>query len=230
MGAALLWPSGVVQHGGVVLGPKFAALHAFDDRIESDPGYTDLLRVAHECGAVTAACLLTERRLFLETGGFDEYRFPVNFNDVDYFLRLRAGGLRVVLTPHARLLHRKSALARGARKPPRPGLPLPARTAQFARDLGRDAWTADIPLTIRCSRSTGRPIPAWPGRRALRRRACHSGPSPVRFRRGFDRRAIDPATRCGFFWPTPAFAQSRPAEMAWAAVLCWPSLRLIWNS
>ena len=109
VGAALLWPSGVVQHGGVVLGPKFAALHAFNDRIESDPGYADLLRVAHECGAVTAACLLTERRLFLAAGGFDEYRFPVNFNDVDYCLRLRAGGLRVVLTPHARLLHRESA-------------------------------------------------------------------------------------------------------------------------
>jgi GT2 family glycosyltransferase len=117
VGAALLWPSGVVQHGGVVLGPKFAALHAFDDRIDSDPGYTDLLRVAHECGAVTAACLLTERRLFLETGGFDEYRFPVNFNDVDYCLRLRAGGLRVVLTPHARLLHRESASRGGERRP-----------------------------------------------------------------------------------------------------------------
>ena len=117
VGAALLWPSGVVQHGGVVLGPKFAALHAFDDRIDSDPGYADLLRVAHECGAVTAACLLTERRLFLQTGGFDEYRFPINFNDVDYCLRLRAGGLRVVLTPHARLLHRESA-SRGAERRP----------------------------------------------------------------------------------------------------------------
>ncbi len=117
VGAALLWPSGVVQHGGVVLGPKFAALHAFNDRIESDPGYADLLRVAHECGAVTAACLLTERRLFLAAGGFDEYRFPVNFNDVDYCLRLRAGGLRVVLTPHARLLHRESATRGDERRP-----------------------------------------------------------------------------------------------------------------
>ena len=117
VGAALLWPSGVVQHGGVVLGPKFAALHAFNDRIESDPGYADLLRVAHECSAVTAACLLTERRLFLAAGGFDEYRFPVNFNDVDYCLRLRAGGLRVVLTPHARLLHRESATRGDERRP-----------------------------------------------------------------------------------------------------------------
>ena len=57
VGAQLIWPSGVVQHGGVVLGANFAATHAFNDRVEGDPGYADLLRVAHECSAVTAACL-----------------------------------------------------------------------------------------------------------------------------------------------------------------------------
>ena len=109
VGAMLVWPSGVVQHGGVVLGPSFAATHAFNDRIESDGGYGDLLRVAHECSAVTAACMLTRRRDYLEVGGMDEVRFPVNFNDVDYCLKLRAQGKRVVFTPHARLLHHESA-------------------------------------------------------------------------------------------------------------------------
>ena len=32
VGALLSWPSGVVQHGGVTLGPNFAATHAFNDR------------------------------------------------------------------------------------------------------------------------------------------------------------------------------------------------------
>jgi hypothetical protein len=90
VGAQLVWPSGVVQHGGVVLGPSFAAAHAFTDRIDSDVGYCDLLRIAHECSAVTAACLVTRRRDYLEVGGMDEVRFPVNFNDVDYCLKLRA--------------------------------------------------------------------------------------------------------------------------------------------
>ena len=77
VGALLLWPSGVVQHGGVVLGPKFEAAHAFRDRIDGDGGYGDLLRVAHECSAVTAACLMTRRRDYLEAGGMDETHFPV---------------------------------------------------------------------------------------------------------------------------------------------------------
>jgi GT2 family glycosyltransferase len=109
VGATLLWPGGVVQHGGVVLGPSFAAGHAFNERIDGDPGYADLLCATHEVSAVTAACLLTNRRLFLELGGFDSVHFPVNFNDVDYCLKLRAKGLRIVQSVHAKLLHRESA-------------------------------------------------------------------------------------------------------------------------
>ena len=105
VGALLVWPSGVVQHGGIVLGPSFTAMHAFSDRIDGDVGYSDLLRVAHECSAVTAACMLTRRDDFLEVGGMDEVRFPVNFNDIDYCLKLRALGKRIVFTPHAKLLH-----------------------------------------------------------------------------------------------------------------------------
>ena len=109
VGAALLFPSQVVQHGGIVLGPNFAASHAFCERIDGNPGYADLLMVAHQCSAVTAACLLTRRRLFMELGGFDGTHFPVNFNDVDFCLRLRSRGYRIVMTPHAKLIHRKSA-------------------------------------------------------------------------------------------------------------------------
>jgi GT2 family glycosyltransferase len=127
VGALLLWPSGVVQHAGTVLGPSFAAAHAFCDRLHTDPGYTDLLRVAHECSAVTAACLLTRRRDYLDVGGMDELHFPVNFNDVDYCLRLRAKGKRIVLTPHARLYHFESA-SRGQDDSPE-------KAGRFSREL-----------------------------------------------------------------------------------------------
>jgi GT2 family glycosyltransferase len=109
VGALLVWPSGIVQHGGVALGPSFSATHCFNDRIDGDAGYGDLLRVAHECSAVTAACLVTRRRDYLDAGGMDEIRFPVNFNDVDYCLKLRAEGKRIVFTPHAKLVHLESA-------------------------------------------------------------------------------------------------------------------------
>lgn len=109
VGAALLWPSGVYQHCGIVLGVGFAPAHAFNDRAVGDPGYGDLLAVAHECGATTGACLMTPRHLFLGSGGLDAARFQIDYNDVDYCLRLRALGYRVVMTPHARLTHRESA-------------------------------------------------------------------------------------------------------------------------
>jgi O-antigen biosynthesis protein len=127
VGALLVWPSGVVQHGGTVLGANFAATHAFSDRIHADPGYADMLDVARECSAVTAACMLTRRRDYLDIGGMDELHFPVNFNDVDYCLKLRAAGKRVVFTPHARLRHLESA-SRGRDEQP-------DRAARFAREL-----------------------------------------------------------------------------------------------
>jgi GT2 family glycosyltransferase len=109
VGALLIWPSGVVQHGGVVLGSSLGATHAFNDRLATDSGYADQLLVAHDCSAVTAACMLTRRADYLAVGGLDESYFPINFNDVDYCLKLRARGKRIVFTPHARLLHLESA-------------------------------------------------------------------------------------------------------------------------
>jgi O-antigen biosynthesis protein len=161
VGALLVWPSGIVQHGGVVLGPSFAAKHAFNDRVDGDGGYGDLLRVAHECSAVTAACLVTRRRDYLDVGGMDEIRFPVNFNDVDYCLKLRAKGKRIVFTPHAKLMHLESA-SRGSDVGA-------GQTERFERELQnlREKWgevlAADPYYSPMLSRD---PIPfsalAWP--------------------------------------------------------------------
>jgi GT2 family glycosyltransferase len=51
---------------------------------------------------------MTRRAVFDEVGGFDE-ALPVDFNDVDFCLRLRAAGYRTVFTPFARLCHHESA-------------------------------------------------------------------------------------------------------------------------
>lgn len=117
VGAVLRWPSGVVQHGGIVLGPGFSASHAFDDRLHGDPGYGDLLRVASEPSAVTGACLLVRKGAYTSVGGMDEVHFPVNFNDVDLCLKLLARGGSVVLTPHLDAVHFGSATRGPDRRP-----------------------------------------------------------------------------------------------------------------
>jgi O-antigen biosynthesis protein len=130
----LLWPNKVIQHAGIVLGPNFAASDAFNDCMEGDAGYGDLLRVAHEASAVTAACLLVRRQDYLAVSGFDESAFPVLFNDVDFCLRLRAAGKRVIVTPHARLIHHESATRKNDLARDRAG--------RFKRELGelRNRW------------------------------------------------------------------------------------------
>jgi GT2 family glycosyltransferase len=147
VGALLLWPSGVVQHGGTVLGPSFAATHAFSDRLHDDPGYTEILLAAHECSAVTAACMLTRRSDYLDVGGMDAVHFPVNFNDVDYCLRLREKGKRIILTPHARLYHHESA-SRGrdetADKAKRFSRELTCLRARWGNSLLEDAYYSPV--------------------------------------------------------------------------------------
>lgn len=115
VGCKLYYPDGRVQHAGDVVGPGRRAghLHAFIGR--DDPGYCNRAIVAQEFSSVTAACLITWRDLYLRLGGFDEKNLPVAYNDVDFCLRVRQAGHRVVWTPHAELYHHES-VSRGKDK------------------------------------------------------------------------------------------------------------------
>ncbi|MER3449352.1 MAG: glycosyl transferase family 2 [Chloroflexota bacterium] len=113
VGAKLLLPDGRIQHGGVVLGLSGGADHAFYGLPGDEPGYFGLAAVARNCSAVTAACLMTRRRVFEEVGGFDP-NLDVAFNDVDLCLKMLAAGYRVVWTPFAVLYHYESSTRRKA--------------------------------------------------------------------------------------------------------------------
>jgi len=109
VGKKLLWPNGLVQHGGVVVGVNGLAAHAFNDCWTDDPGYMGLNRLDREQSAVTAACLMIRKEDFLAVGGLDETHLPVTFNDVDLCLKIRGQGKRVVLTARFPLIHHESA-------------------------------------------------------------------------------------------------------------------------
>jgi GT2 family glycosyltransferase len=109
VGALLLYPTGLVQHAGVVVGLGGLAGHAHRFFAADHPGYMERLRVPQFVSAVTAACLVVARRKFEKVGGFDEMAFPVALNDVDLCLKLRAAGLENFWTPEARLIHKESA-------------------------------------------------------------------------------------------------------------------------
>ncbi len=105
----LLYPDRSVQHAGVIIGLSGVAGHMYADAAPDDPGYAGRIMVTQDLSAVTGACQVMRRSLFEQLGGLDERNLAVAYNDIDFCLRVREAGLRVIYTPHARLLHRHSA-------------------------------------------------------------------------------------------------------------------------
>ncbi len=113
VGAMLFYGDGRIQHAGVVVGLGGEAGHILRRRPGDTSGHIGRLLVAHEVSAVTAACLAISARKYRAIGGFDEDAFAVDFNDVDFCLRLGAAGWKTVWTPHAVLAHLES-VSRGS--------------------------------------------------------------------------------------------------------------------
>ena len=109
VGCLLLYPDRSVQHAGVIIGLSGVAGHMYADAAPDDPGYAGRILVTQDLSAVTGACHVMRRSLFERLGGLDERHLAVAYNDIDFCLRVRESGLRVIYTPHARLLHRHSA-------------------------------------------------------------------------------------------------------------------------
>lgn len=70
-------------------------------------GQFGMLRVARECIGVTAACAAIRAEVFNEVGGLN-MELPNSFNDVDFGLKLRHLGYRIIWTPFAELYHFES--------------------------------------------------------------------------------------------------------------------------
>jgi GT2 family glycosyltransferase len=107
VGAKLLYPSGAIQHAGVVVGLGGIAGHLYRKRPTKTPGYLDVLRVPHEVTAVTGACIAIERAKFAAVGGFDAANLPVELNDIDLCLRVAERGWSTLWTPESVLRHRE---------------------------------------------------------------------------------------------------------------------------
>ena len=107
VGAKLYFGDGRLQHAGIVLGVSGLAAHVFHQAPGHHPGYAGSTIGPRNYSAVTAACLMTRRGVWDEVGGFNE-QLAIDFNDVDYCLKVRRAGYRVVFTPYAELFHYES--------------------------------------------------------------------------------------------------------------------------
>ncbi len=113
VGANLLYPNGRLQHAGVALGIAGMAAHPFQ-HVRPNAKWTAFGVPAwtRNVLAVTGACLMMRREVFLEVGGFDE-EFVVSGGDVDLCLRVGEKGYRVINTPHVAVTHHESATRSG---------------------------------------------------------------------------------------------------------------------
>jgi len=112
VGAKLYYPDGRIQHAGVIVGLGGVAGHSHRMCDRLAPGYCGRLLVAQNLSAVTGACMVVRREAWDQVGGLDEENLAIAFNDVDFGLRLRQAGWRVVWTPYATLYHHES-ISRG---------------------------------------------------------------------------------------------------------------------
>lgn len=104
VGAKLLYPDRTIQHAGVVVGMEGHASHVFWGYRERQSGPFGSVDWYRNFTAVTGACMMVRRGTFDAAGGFDE-KYLLAFSDIEFCMRVIARGLRVVYTPHARLIH-----------------------------------------------------------------------------------------------------------------------------
>jgi glycosyltransferase involved in cell wall biosynthesis len=127
VGACLWYPNDTLQHGGVTVGVNGVAAHSHRNLPRGAAGYFGRAALTQGVSAVTAACLVIKKSIFLEVGGLNEADLQIAFNDVDFCLRVREAGYQNVWTPFAELYHHESA-TRGFED-------TPEKKARFAKEV-----------------------------------------------------------------------------------------------
>ncbi len=102
---SLLTPQGSIQSCGVsLLDGEGSARNDYAFTDAETPIGEGLNLVPRNCTSLLGAAILTRREIFNAMGGFEE-ALPLTFNDLDYHMKLHAGGYQVAVVPTASLIH-----------------------------------------------------------------------------------------------------------------------------
>jgi glycosyltransferase involved in cell wall biosynthesis len=135
VGAKLMFPNERIQHAGVLMLAQGPSHVYYDEEAATAVGLVGSAVMAREYSAVTGACLMTRREDYLAVGGFDPV-YRINYNDVDFCMRLKAHtGGRIVYTPYALLYHYEAVS-----KEPAPESELGRINAQWRDIMGHDPY------------------------------------------------------------------------------------------
>lgn len=105
VGTTLHFPDGSIQHAGVLIRNAGIAHHVLRGARPGSAGYSLAHDSPRALQAVTGALMVIRREVFEALSGFDEDRLPVEWNDIDFCLRARRAGWRVVCVPSEGIVH-----------------------------------------------------------------------------------------------------------------------------
>jgi hypothetical protein len=108
VGGKLMSPDGVLQHVGIVTGVGGAAAHIFSGAPAGSGGWNNGVNTPRNYSAVSGALMMTKKSIWTEVGGFDA-ALSIDLGDVDYCLKVRQAGYRIVYTPFAEAFRHESA-------------------------------------------------------------------------------------------------------------------------
>lgn len=108
VGAKLKYPDKTLQHAGVYLGINQGCGHLYVNANENDEFINDAIKYNSLRSAVTGALLAISSTNFSKCGGFDEFNFPITYNDVDLCLKMRELGLYNVIINDTEIIHYES--------------------------------------------------------------------------------------------------------------------------
>ncbi len=106
-GAKLYFPDRTIQHAGVTIGTRGLAGHRNREISEKDFKKDDYINIVQDLSAVTAACFMVRKQLYIDMLGFDE-KLAVAFNDVDFCLKVRTAKYLIVYNPFVEAYHYES--------------------------------------------------------------------------------------------------------------------------
>lgn len=97
-----------IAGSGLLIGVNGLATAAHEGIHERAPGNMARNIMDANYSAISAQCLAVTRELFNNVGGFDHVNLPTCYFDVDFCLRLREMGCRMVVTPYAELIDKEN--------------------------------------------------------------------------------------------------------------------------
>ncbi|MCA9070945.1 MAG: glycosyltransferase family 2 protein, partial [Planctomycetaceae bacterium] len=115
VGTKLVYPNGIMQHCGVVIGPPPLAGLIYHKVPEAEWGIFGTLDSYRNYLSVIGACQMIRRDVFEELNGYDE-EYLIASSDTAFCLRASKAGYRTVYTPFAELIHHEG-LTRGKTNP-----------------------------------------------------------------------------------------------------------------